>query len=183
LWSFNPRPLRGAGRHAIGDSLDSAENLFQSTPGSEEPGDIWPAQVSHSGVVSIHARLRGAGRRGRIALRPNGCRFQSTPGSEEPGDSNGLGHVGLIDVSIHARLRGAGRQDRAGAACARDPVSIHARLRGAGRTATHFDATAPAMFQSTPGSEEPGDMSFTSAMLASLCFNPRPAPRSRATSE
>ena len=149
--------LRGAGRHAIGDSLDSAENLFQSTPGSEEPGDIWPAQVSHSGVVSIHARLRGAGRRGRIALRPNGCRFQSTPGSEEPGDSNGLGHVGLIDVSIHARLRGAGRQDRAGAACARDPVSIHARLRGAGRPLP------------------------TSMLPPRRCFNPRPAPRSRAT--
>jgi|GEM_PF-5470052 len=43
--------------------LLSIEALFQSTPGSEEPGDVLDGLVLHPAPrVSIHARLRGAGR-------------------------------------------------------------------------------------------------------------------------
>ena len=42
---------------------------------------------------------------------------------------------------------------------------------------------ARTQFQSTPGSEEPGDMQSAIALIPRrTCFNPRPAPRSRATS-
>ena len=111
----------------------SAVQTFQSTPGSEEPGDVARTVSSARIVVSIHARLRGAGRRGvaecihgddcfnprpaprsratsrRIAkMRPT--KFQSTPGSEEPGDVAPLRAWIGFPVSIHARLRGAGRR-------------------------------------------------------------------------
>ena len=60
--------------------------------------------------------------------------FQSTPGSEEPGDAQDDGST--ITVSG---------------------------------------------FQSTPGSEEPGDITTDDLPTGGTRFNPRPAPRSRAT--
>ena len=166
---------------------------FQSTPGSEEPGDCsGPASrcgarfgfnprpaprsrathvvavVVRDQRVSIHARLRGAGRLGTPSASGNVESFQSTPGSEEPGDlpQQPADHPDPL-VSIHARLRGAGRPGHARRRSDGIGVSIHARLRGAGRRGVHDCYVIDWWFQSTPGSEEPGD----------VC---RPEPRSRA---
>ena len=43
---------------------DHHELQFQSTPGSEEPGDQDTLLARVEPAVSIHARLRGAGRHG-----------------------------------------------------------------------------------------------------------------------
>ena len=199
---------------------------FQSTPGSEEPGDspgrrslrpCWsfnprPAPRSRATMsfqaarihrpVSIHARLRGAGRhhkpashrftrcfnprpapRSRATLSDgetyDGCRFQSTPGSEEPGDVD-IGNTGAHWVCFNPRPAPRSRATPIIPALLKGiSVSIHARLRGAGRPRRARAGRVRREFQSTPGSEEPGDAKPSAAAGASAGFNPRPAPGSR----
>ena len=244
--------LRGAGRPRC-EIVCASVATFQSTPGSEEPGDLlrlqltcWyqrfnprPAPRSRateegrkavSGVrVSIHARLRGAGRpHPQVkALRIPGS-FNPRPAPRSRATVSGTDLGTQVPVSIHARLRGAGRllaasdwlscqtvsiharlrgagrpprrqtwttttcfnprpAPRSRATTLSHPrfrssnVSIHARLRGAGRLFSFFNCRKYWLFQSTPGSEEPGDTPCPEAIRWHRCFNPRPAPRSRAT--
>jgi len=110
---------------------------FQSTPASEEAGDVSNAIGS-----------------------PPVSKFQSTPASEEAGDGAGALHRHRDVVSIHARLRGSGRQQEFAQMQARTDVSIHARLRGSGRRCAPCTSGAPVAFQSTPASEEAGDMTL-----------------------
>ncbi len=79
---------------------------FQSTPPSEESGDLPPGGSRAGEGVSIHAALRRERRRLRSWTIPCTYQFQSTPPSEESGDLE----VGALvrrrlDVSIHAALR------------------------------------------------------------------------------
>ena len=204
LSSFNPRPaprsratrdegfcsledcvsiharLRGAGRPSDHNNFGTGLQ-FQSTPGSEEPGDPAIIAVGSLVVVSIHARLRGAGRPNMGAMSLSAWKFQSTPGSEEPGDRRG---------KMQRRWRHSFQST---------PGSEEPGDQG---RASRYAAAV--LFQSTPGSEEPGDATRPrqcSSVLVSIharlrgagrrvrmkcqrprCrFNPRPAPRSRAT--
>ena len=131
--------------------------------------------------VSIHARLRGAGRHTVRVKRKRPKAFQSTPGSEEPGDSLALSPTPNTK-SFNPRPAPRSRATVKGRSRRKHRVvSIHARLRGAGRqgSAIGFNTSNP--FQSTPGSEEPGDNTLVPVTQLPTGFNPRPAPRSRAT--
>ena len=50
-----------------------------------------------------------------------------------------------------------------------------------GDTILRWAEGLPLKFQSTPGSEEPGDLRANLLLSTQTSFNPRPAPRSRAT--
>ena len=131
---------------------------FQSTPSSEENGDLTDrssvcilrsfnprrppkrtatcsrSPSSERRKVSIHAVLRRERRPYSNATRPAWTKFQSTPSSEENGDrAFRFPHVGA-------------------------PVSIHAVLRRERRPSCRTgDRTSSTLFQSTPSSEENGD--------------------------
>ena len=108
--------------------------MFQSTPLSEENGDVPYESVGNREEVSIHAALR---RERRLDLSLEGSAlalFQSTPLSEENGDA-------LVGGAGHHQL-----------------VSIHAALRRERRPDTMVRTTDPFRFQSTPLSEENGDL-------------------------
>ncbi len=157
--------------------------MFQSTPASEEAGDI-------RRLFGIMQDLDG---------------FNPRPPPRRRATSIDHDRQRAGTVSIHARLRGGGRPElRADAARAWLAVSIHARLRGGGRPDVRLRASGRAVFQSTPASEEAGDAGvgddcqacwFQSTPASEeagdstmpTCgsrhgrFNPRPPPRRRAT--
>ena len=179
LHCFNPRPAPRS-RATMLRSSQSGSCLFQSTPGSEEPGDSTSWGAGYSGFM-----------------------FQSTPGSEEPGDQKSWDTPPRDRVSIHARLRGAGRPWSSRSLNALFGFNPRPAPRSRA-TSVYILSCSPGAFQSTPGSEEPGDKALIddkpfdavsiharlrgAGRLWSMlnfghnqCFNPRPAPRSRAT--
>ena len=178
---------------------------FQSTPGSEEPGDRVPPGFGNRPTVSIHARLRGAGRRWDHAGPCAVHRFQSTPGSEEPGDVSDGPRPRLpgcfnprpaprsratSTVAVRNGKRGcfnprpAPRSRATGEFPCVDVVSvvsIHARLRGAGRLAYRTRLRCTSRFNPRPAPRSRATEQFLHRRSHGDGFNPRPAPRSRAT--
>ncbi len=151
-------PLRRAGRPSLGVGDEGPRSVSTHAPlrRAGRPGGV---ETCHHGVpVSIHAPLRRAGRLRLVNLVRYSSKFQPTPRSEEQGDQLLAGVPVPQRVSTHAPLRRAGRRLGVAADDALIDVSTHAPLRRAGRP--------------SPRTRSPG---------RPRC-NPRPAPKSRATS-
>ena len=68
---------------------------------------------------------------------------------------------GVDQVSIHARLRGAGRHDGGGPGAPLRGFQSTPGSEEPGDTSAETQPSNPRRFQSTPGSEEPGDPAQT----------------------
>ncbi len=204
---FNPRPApkNGATRSQVSEGSTGA--LFQSTPRSEERGDVGgleqvrglavsfnPRPAPKNGatcepllgplltLVSIHAPLR---RTGRLQHRHQG---RQAHGVSIHAPLRRTGRLRMLSSSsLPLRFQSTPRSEERGDSgrawhVSRWTVSIHAPLRRTGRpVVARVNPAALSLFQSTPRSEERGDLSQLIAPPPVRCFNPRPAPKNGAT--
>ena len=180
-WGFNPRPAPRSRATSRGPQGRWRSGRFNPRPAPRSRATRRRREHRIADGVSIHARLRGAGRRSSFFVPPDLSLFQSTPGSEEPGDPVEPKAKGEGAVSIHARLRGAGRPILALNWARAETVSIHARLRGAGRLGEPEALTEPTAVSIHARLRGAGRRVEPCDTLLDRRFNPRPAPRSRAT--
>ncbi len=103
-WGFNPRPAPKNGATSIFTSTGPGLPQFQSTPRSEERGDLW------QGAGPLwQARFQSTPRseeRGDMAWKPSKHSryvFQSTPRSEERGDLRTWAEISIIPPGFNPR--------------------------------------------------------------------------------